>query len=167
LREEDGGLTGGTIVETEAYTMDDPASHSYRGRTRRNEVMFGPPGLAYVYLSYGVHWCLNAVTGPEGHGEAVLIRAIEPTHGLGRMRLRRGVDEPRLLCAGPGRLTQALGLNGGDNGSSLVDGVLRICQRSEQPTVAIGRRIGMGDSPAADTPWRFCLDGSRFLSRRP
>ncbi len=157
---------GGRIVETEAYDRDDPASHSFNGPTSRNAVMFGAPGCAYVYRSYGIHWCLNFVCREKGHGAGVLIRAIEPTAGLDRMRERRGLDEVRLLCAGPGRLAQALGIDVGFNGQPLdAPPFLLIAPADGEPElmVDIGPRIGI--SKAIDMPWRFGEKGSRFLSK--
>ena len=154
---------GGPIVEVEAYDETDPASHGFRGRTPRNAVMFGPPGFAYVYRSYGIHWCLNLVCELEGSAAAVLIRALEPVHGLERMRERRGTDDPRLLASGPGRLCQALGVTGGHGGLPLDRPPFRLLPRTEQPTIAAAPRIGI--TLAADYPWRYVLAGSRFLSR--
>ena len=156
---------GGRIVETEAYDETDPASHSYAGHTARNAAMFGPPGRAYVYRSYGIHWCLNFVCMPAGHGAGVLLRALEPTHGLALMRERRGVDDVRLLCSGPGRLCQALGVTHALNGERLDRKPFRIVPRPEDALrrVASGARIGI--SKAQDLPWRYVLHGSRFLSR--
>lgn len=154
---------GGRIVETEAYCRDDPASHSFRGPTARNAAMFGPPGRAYVYRSYGLHWCLNFVCGAEPGG-AVLLRAVEPLAGLDRMRERRGVRDPKLLCAGPGRLCQALGVTGAENGLALDAPPFRIEARRAFCEIVAGTRIGI--SRAADVPWRFGLAGSPFLSRR-
>jgi len=154
---------GGTIVETEAYDREDPASHSHAGPTDRNRAMFGPPGRAYVYRSYGIHWCLNFVCREEGHGAGVLIRALEPTHGLDRMRERRGLQDLRLLCAGPGRLGQALAVQHGYNGHRLDQQPFEVFRSNRDVPIVCGPRIGI--SKAADVPWRFGLAGSRFLSR--
>ncbi|RYF31034.1 MAG: DNA-3-methyladenine glycosylase [Comamonadaceae bacterium] len=157
---------GGRIVETEAYDRADPASHSFNGPTPRNAVMFGSSGRAYVYRSYGIHWCLNVVCREEGHGAGVLIRALEPTLGLERMRERRGLDAPRLLCAGPGRVGQALGIDASFNGKALdAPPFLLIAAPEEHPAVIVetGPRIGL--TKAVDVPWRFGEKGSRFLSR--
>ena len=158
----------GMIVETEAYHDSEPACHAYVGRTARTQTLFGAPGSAYVYLSYGVHALLNAVCEPEGVGAAVLIRALEPLTGIERMAARRGLspERPRELCSGPGKLTQALGVGLADNGSSLLDGRVVICERPRRlgdPVVQRDRRIGI--SKATELPWRFCLAGSRYLSR--
>ena len=153
---------GGRIVEVEAYDHEDPAAHGYRGRTARNASMFGPPGHAYVYRSYGIHCCLNLVCEEEGSASAVLVRALEPTHGLGVMAARRGLDEPRLLCSGPGRLCQALGVTGEHDGLPLDRAPFELFVR-EEVEVAVGLRVGI--SKAADLPWRYGEAGSRFLSR--
>ncbi len=154
--------TGGLVVETEAYDRGDPASHSAAGLTARNAAMFGPPGHAYVYRSYGLHWCLNLVCG-EAPGAAVLIRALEPRHGLPEMRARRGPLAERLLCSGPGRLCQALGVTRDLDGAPLDSAPFRLDPRDAPVAVLAGPRIGITRGTA--TPWRFCLAGSRFLSR--
>src|SRR6478672_12701835 len=155
---------GGRIVETEAYDGEDPASHSYSGPTERNQAMFGPPGRAYVYRSYGIHWCLNFVCREEGHGAGVLIRALQPTHGLDVMRERRGLDDERLLCSGPGKLGQALGITHALNGHRLDRKPFRVLAADGSPPLVRGPRIGI--SKAVDVPWRFGLAGSRFVSQR-
>jgi DNA-3-methyladenine glycosylase len=154
---------GGPIVEVEAYDHEDPAAHGYAGRTERNASMFGPPGHAYVYRSYGVHWCLNFVCEDVGVASAVLIRALEPTHGLDVMRERRALDDPRLLCAGPGRLCQALGISREHDGLELDAPPFALVARPAEPELAVGPRIGI--TKAADRPWRYGLAGSRYLSR--
>ena len=154
---------GGVIVETEAYDQDDPASHTFSGPTARNAAMFGPPGRAYVYRSYGLHWCLNVVCRPAGHGSGVLLRALEPTAGIETMRERRGVEPLRLLCSGPGRLGQALGITHAFNGARLDRQPFRVVAPSNGITVASDFRIGI--SKAREQPWRFVLAGSRYLSR--
>jgi DNA-3-methyladenine glycosylase len=151
---------GGRIVETEAYDHEDPASHSFSGPTERNAVMFGPAGYIYVYRSYGIHWCMNMVCA--GEASAVLIRAIEPTEGLDLMIARRGLDDPRLLCAGPGRLCQALGVTRAHNGLR-IDRPPFSLTPGPPAEVIRGPRIGI--TKAADTPWRFGEKGSRYLSR--
>ena len=155
------GGVGGIIVETEAYRMDDPASHSFGGPTPRNAVMFGPPGRAYVYRSYGIHWCLNLVCGPQP-AQAVLLRALEPTEGLETMRERRGLEDIRLLCAGPGRLCQALAVTHAMNGRAFDLPPFSLIPPPRAPALVTGPRIGI--SKAVDQPWRFGLAGSKFLS---
>ena len=157
---------GGRIVETEAYDMLDPASHSFAGPTARNAAMFGPPGRAYVYRSYGIHWCLNLVCREQGHGAGVLIRAIEPLAGIGVMQARRGVADLRLLCAGPGRVGQALAIDSGFNGWPLEQPPFELLGPADRAPVSvlIGPRIGI--SKAVDVAWRFGEAGSTFLSRQ-
>jgi DNA-3-methyladenine glycosylase len=154
---------GGTIAEVEAYHHTDPAAHSFRGPTARNAVMFGPPGYAYVYRSYGIHWCVNFVCEREGSASAVLIRALVPTHGLALMRRRRKVRNERLLCSGPGRLCQALGITGVHNGLAVDCAPFELRASPGSVEIAIGPRIGI--SQAVDHPWRYGLKGSPFLSR--
>src|SRR5262249_20267737 len=155
---------GGEIVELEAYHQTDPAAHSYRGLTPRNAVMFGPPGFAYVYRSYGIHWCLNFVCEQEGSASAVLIRAIRPLIGLKVMRRRRGLRDERLLCSGPGRLCQALKIVGSHNGLALDAPPFVLRARPAIPDIIVGVRIGI--TKAAEKPWRYGLAGSPFLSKR-
>ena len=161
---------GGRIVETEAYDQADAASHTFGGLTPRNAAMFGPPGCAYVYRSYGLHWCINTVCREAGHGAGVLLRALEPTHGIDAMQTRRGLQDVRLLCAGPGRLAQALGIDASFNGRPLNLPPFALLEpgaaHAPQPSpfeVVSGPRIGI--SKAVDVPWRFGLRGSRYLSR--
>jgi DNA-3-methyladenine glycosylase len=160
------GETAGRVVETESYHMEEPACHAYAGVTSRTRTLFGPPGHAYVYFSYGIHSLLNAVAEEEGVGAAVLIRALEPVDGLETMRGRRGVARDEELCNGPGKLTQALGIGLSLNGTSLEDGPIEVLRREpgeRAPRVVIGERIGI--SKAADLPWRFCDADSRHVSR--
>lgn len=157
------GGVGGRLVEVEAYHHTDPAAHSFHGPTPRNVVMFGPAGYAYVYRSYGIHWCLNFVCEPKGSAAAVLIRAIEPTVGLARMRRRRGLSDVRLLCSGPGRLCQALGITRADNGLMLDEPPFELLARSGEVEIAAGPRIGL--TKAVEKPWRYGLKDSRFLSK--
>jgi DNA-3-methyladenine glycosylase len=155
---------GGVIVEVEAYHHEEPASHGYLGRrSARNGAMFLPGGHAYVYRSYGIHWCLNVVPGAEGEAEAVLIRALEPTAGLAAMRERRGVEDARRLCSGPGRLCQALAVTRAHDGLPLQEPPFELRPRRAPVEVAVGTRIGI--TRARELPWRFALAGSRYLSR--
>ena len=154
---------GGVIVEVEAYHHTDPAAHSFRGPTPRNAVMFGPPGFVYVYRSYGIHWCINFVCEEEGSASAVLLRALEPTHGIVSMRRRRQLSDERALCSGPGKLTEALGITGIHNGSALDAPPFSLFARTGKPTVVCGVRIGI--TKATELPWRYGLKGSNFLSK--
>ena len=154
---------GGIIVEVEAYDDQDPASHSYVGPTLRNAIMFGPSGHAYVYRIYGLHWCLNVVTGPVGSGSAVLIRALQPTKGVDAMVTRRGVSECRKLCAGPGRLTQALAIDFSHNGAPLFEAPFSLSLHAMKAELVAGPRIGI--SKAIDLHRRFAAKGSAYLSR--
>jgi DNA-3-methyladenine glycosylase len=160
------GETAGIIVETEAYEASDPACHAYVGRTARNEVLFGPPGHAYVYFSYGIHSLLNFVTEPEGTASAVLIRALEPSEGIDLMRERRGRDQIEGLCSGPGKLSEALGVDLSLNGADLFAPPFELGPPAGEwadVQVITGPRIGI--TKAADLPWRYCVSGSRFVSR--
>ena len=154
---------GGMIVEVEAYHHTDPAAHSYRGPTPRNAVMFGPPGVAYVYRSYGIHWCLNFVCEQEGSASAVLIRALQPAAGLSAMRRRRGLTDERALCSGPGKLAEALRVSGKHNGLPLDRAPFELHARVGKPELVIGPRIGI--TKAVEHPWRYGLKDSAFLSR--
>ncbi len=154
---------GGLIVEVEAYHHTEPAAHSFRGPTPRNAVMFGPPGYAYVYRSYGIHWCLNFVCEHTGSASAVLIRALMPTQGLARARRRRGVSEARALCSGPGKLAQALGITGAHNGLPLDRAPFALYARELAVEVVAGPRIGI--TKAVELPWRYGWKASPFLSR--
>ena len=154
---------GGPIVEVEAYHYEDPASHGFAGRTARNASMFGPPGHAYVYRSYGIHWCLNFVCEREDEASAVLLRALEPVHGVETMRARRGLDDLRVLAAGPGRLCQALGVTREHDGLPLDRPPFELLAREQTPEIATGPRIGI--TRATELSWRYGLKGSPFLSR--
>jgi DNA-3-methyladenine glycosylase len=155
---------GGPIVEVEAYDQNDPASHGFGGRTARNAAMFGPPGHAYVYRSYGIHWCLNLVCEREGVASAVLLRAVEPMHGVEAMRRRRGIADDRLLCSGPGRLCQALAVTREHDGLPLDEPPFRLLPRPNRPPIATAPRVGI--TRAAERPWRYVVDGSPYVSRR-
>ncbi|HTP20286.1 MAG TPA: DNA-3-methyladenine glycosylase [Solirubrobacteraceae bacterium] len=158
--------SSGVIVESEAYHQTEPACHAYVGLTNRTRVIFGPPGVAYLYRSYGIHACLNAVCEPEGVGAAVLIRALEPVDGIEPMRERRGVERIESLCSGPGKLTEALAIGLELNGTDLIQGSIVIADRPRawrHVQVVASRRIGI--TKAAELPWRFSAMGSRFLSR--
>jgi DNA-3-methyladenine glycosylase len=160
------GETAGRIVETESYHMEEPACHAFAGVTERTRTLYGEPGRAYVYFSYGVHSLLNAVAEPDGVGAAVLIRALEPVDGIEVMRARRGLERAEELCSGPGKLTQALDIGLSLNGSSLVDGPIELLTRepgAREPRVVVGERVGI--TKAVELPWRFCDADSRHVSR--
>src|SRR6202045_1685659 len=154
---------GGIIVEVGAYHHTDPAAHSFRGPTPRNRVMFGPPGFTYVYRSYGIHWCVNFVCEKEGSASAVLIRAVQPTHGIAAMRRRRGLHDERSLCSGPGKLTEALAITDRHNGLPLDTSPIVLHARANKPDIVAGLRIGI--TKAVELPWRYGLKGSKFLSK--
>ena len=154
---------GGVIVEVEAYDHEDPAAHGFRGKTARNATMFGEGGRAYVYRSYGIHWCLNFVCEDVGVANAVLVRALEPTDGLETMRARRGVSQDRLLCAGPGRLCRALGITRKHDGLALDEPPFELHARERESEIVRGPRVGI--TKAVEKPWRYGLAGSRSLSR--
>ena len=154
---------GGIIVEVEAYHHSEPAAHSFRGPTPRNLVMFGPPGFSYVYRSYGIHWCVNFVCEKQGSASAVLIRALQPTHGIAAMRRRRGLHDERALCSGPGKLCEALGITIRQSELPLDAPPIALHARLSKPEIVVGLRIGI--TKAVDLPWRYGLKGSRFLSK--
>src|ERR1700722_1153898 len=154
---------GGIIVELEAYHHTEPAAHSFNGPTPRNRVMFGPPGFVYVYRSYGIHWCINFVCEKAGSASAVLIRALQPTHGIATMRRRRKLQDERSLCSGPGKLTEALAITHAQNGLPLDVPPIALYARTEKPAIVTGVRIGI--TKAVELPWRFGLKGSIFLSK--
>jgi DNA-3-methyladenine glycosylase len=155
---------GGIIVEVEAYHHSEPAAHSFRGPTPRNMVMFGPPGFSYVYRSYGIHWCVNFVCEEPGSASAVLIRALQPTHGIPAMRRRRGLHDERALCSGPGKLCEALGITIKHSELPLDRPPIALYARIGQPEIVAGIRIGL--TKAVDLPWRYGLKDSKFLSKR-
>src|ERR1700684_3957866 len=154
---------GGIIVEVEAYHHTEPAAHSYNGPTPRNLVMFGPPGFTYVYRSYGIHWCVNFVCEKAGSASAVLIRALQPTHGIAAMRRRRGLQDERSLCSGPGKLTEALGITHQHNALALDAPPFALHASVGTPDIVAGVRIGL--TKAVELPWRYGLKGSTFLSK--
>ena len=156
---------GGRIVEVEAYASDDPASHAFRGRTPRNGSMFAAPGTLYVYRSYGIHWCVNVACEPAGTGAAVLLRALEPTARLDAMRARRGERADRDLCSGPGKLTQALGITGADDGMLLGNLPFSLEPPDAAPDVVTTRRVGI--TKAVDLPWRYLIRETQWASRGP
>lgn len=165
LHETAEGITAGVIVETEAYLTGDPANHATRGKTARNAAMFGAPGTAYVYQIHS-HYCLNVVTAPEGCGEAVLIRALEPLYGIELMQRRRGVDEVRLLTSGPGRLCRAMGITLAHNFAPLFEGSLRIIPGTHVPPAEVVQTSRIGIRVGVEHPWRFYIRGNRFVSKR-
>lgn len=174
MHESDQGTTAGTIVETEAYLTDDPACHAYRKKTKRNAAMFGPAGTVYVYQIYGMHYCVNIASAEEGVGEAVLIRALEPTEGIELMEKRRNLKEirhssfdTRDLCNGPGKLVQAMGISiVQHNGSSLITGTLSVLPPQKEEVFEIVTTTRIGITQGADLPYRFYVKGNRFVSRK-
>jgi DNA-3-methyladenine glycosylase len=162
-KESDGSITSGYIVETEAYRNDDPASHSFKGLTKRTTALFEGSGTVYVYFTYGMHYCVNIVTGPENYGQAVLIRAIEPIEGIDLMKYRRNQTDDYKLTNGPAKLTQALGIEMSLNGSNLKDGPISIVKGYKPKEIVVSKRIGI--SQAKDEPWRFYIAGNKFVSR--
>lgn len=154
---------GGIITEVEAYHHTEPAAHSFNGPTPRNMVMFGPPGFLYVYRSYGIHWCMNFVCEKEGSASAVLIRAIEPTHGIPAMRRRRGLHDERMLSSGPGKLCEAMAVTDKHNGLALDTPPIEVYARTRKPDIVSGIRIGI--TKAVELPWRYGLKGSKFMSK--
>lgn len=166
VHESPEGTTAGKIVEVEAYHEDDPAAHSYIGRTGRNAVMFGPAGKLYVYFTYGMHYCANIVTGKAGRGEAVLLRALEPISGIELMRKRRGREDARLLCAGPARLVEAMGITMEDNGRDLFSGRLRLLAKDPAEKIAVVRTTRIGISKAREELLRFSIEGNPYVSRK-
>lgn len=157
------GGVGGIITEVEAYHHTEPAAHSFNGPTPRNQVMFGPPGFSYVYRSYGIHWCVNFVCEEAGSASAVLIRAIEPTHGIPAMRRRRGLHDERMLSSGPGKLCEAMAVTGKHNGLALDAPPIAIYARTRKPEIVSGIRIGI--TKVVELPWRYGLKGSKFMSK--
>lgn len=166
LRKTESGWEGGRIVETEAYTQNDPASHSFKGQTSRNAAMFGRHGTIYVYRSYGIHWCLNVVCQPVGVGEAILIRALEPTWGIEAMRNRRGVETIQQLCRGPGNVCRALGIDNQFNGACLYNSHLLIAAGDIVPDNQVMTTTRVGISQAVEQPWRFFIRDNPFVSAR-
>jgi DNA-3-methyladenine glycosylase len=165
VHETEQGTAGGIIVETEAYLGDDPASHSYKGKTARNEIMFGPPGRAYIYFTYGMHYCFNIVTGKKGDGEAVLIRALQPLTGINLMKQRRRQQDIKNLCSGPAKLVQALGIRPGQNGDDLSAGRLRLLE-PENRDFDIVRTTRVGIKKGTDKKLRFYIRGNPYISRK-
>lgn len=163
VHESPEGLTAGLIVETEAYSQEDAASHTYNGETERTRAMFGPAGHAYIYFTYGMHYCFNVVSGSVGHGQGVLIRALQPVAGLELMRSRRHKDHAKDFCNGPAKLVQALGITKADYGKPLFEGNLCIESRESEPLISSGPRIGI--TKAIDAPWRFWITDNEFISR--
>lgn len=161
VHEANEGVTSGTIVETEAYSQEDAASHSYKGETERTKAMFGPAGHAYIYFTYGMHYCFNVVSGEVGHGQGVLIRALEPVSGVDLMQRRRGRETD--LCNGPAKLVQAMGITKADYGKSLFDSNLYIKPRQAKPAISQGPRIGI--TQAVDVPWRFWVTDNPHVSK--